>query len=190
MFASGRKVLQVYFLLVREQRQRPGAEQAAEKGWFSSQKPEKHPSGTEDHVDFIAFMYGLKPVPFTGLSFSASCEAPAPSRICCLGRERHYGTIVRPGRVIICKRQGTGNIRTRKGGFVVCHPFHDETVKWVGHPQSVVRPRVEPGQPCICDAGLGLWFPGSPPWRMDREHPDLCLARCGPSALSKKCCPE
>jgi len=50
------------------------AEQAAEKGRFPSQKPEKHTSGAKARVEVIAFMYGLKPVPFTGASFSAACE--------------------------------------------------------------------------------------------------------------------
>jgi hypothetical protein len=46
---------------------------------MQGEKPEKHPSGAKARVDFAGFMYGLKPVPFTEMSFSAACEAPAPS---------------------------------------------------------------------------------------------------------------
>jgi len=47
------------------------AEEAAEKVVFA---PERLPSGAKAHSDFGGLMYGLKPVPFTGASFSAACE--------------------------------------------------------------------------------------------------------------------
>jgi hypothetical protein len=45
------------------------------KAVFQAKSSKRRTSGAKAHVDFIAFMYGLKPVPFTGLSFSAACEA-------------------------------------------------------------------------------------------------------------------
>jgi hypothetical protein len=62
-------------LRVLEEQQRPGPKEAAEKGGMQSKKPEKHPSGAKARVDFAGFMYGLKPVPFTEMSFSAACKA-------------------------------------------------------------------------------------------------------------------
>ncbi len=87
----------------------------------------------------------------------------------------------------MCKRQGTGNIRTRRGGFVVTHPFHDETVKWMGHLRVWSGRGWNPANRVSAMRGEARGFPGFPLWRMDREHPDLCLARCGPFAESKKC---
>jgi hypothetical protein len=52
-----------------------GAEQAAEKGLFSREKPEKHPSGAEARVDFAVLTAQLKPCPFKATSFSAACKA-------------------------------------------------------------------------------------------------------------------
>jgi len=49
-------------------------EEAAEKGQFLSEKPEKRPSGAKARIDFAGLMYGLKPVPFIESSFSASSE--------------------------------------------------------------------------------------------------------------------
>jgi hypothetical protein len=59
---------------------RPGPEEAGEKGEMQGEKPEKHPSGAKARVDFAGFMYGLKPVPFTEMSFSAACEVPGSLR--------------------------------------------------------------------------------------------------------------
>jgi hypothetical protein len=39
------------------------------------EKPEKHPSGAKARIDIAGLMYGLKPVPFTEASVSATCEA-------------------------------------------------------------------------------------------------------------------
>jgi hypothetical protein len=45
---------------------RAGASRAAGKTRILSETPEKHPSGAKARIDFAGFMYGLKPVPFTG----------------------------------------------------------------------------------------------------------------------------
>ena len=56
-----------------------GAKQAAEKGLNLGEMPEERSSGAKARVDSIAFMYGLKPVPFTESSFSADCKARVKS---------------------------------------------------------------------------------------------------------------
>jgi len=45
--------------------------------WISLGESERHTSGAEAHVDIAGQMYGLKPVPFTVSTFSASCT-PCP----------------------------------------------------------------------------------------------------------------
>jgi tRNA (guanine-N1)-methyltransferase len=52
-----------------------GAEEAAEKGWFSGKMPEKHTSGAKAPIDSIGFMPGINPRPTARLSFSAACKA-------------------------------------------------------------------------------------------------------------------
>jgi len=51
-----------------------GAKQAAEKGCPGVEYPESVPRGLKPTLILKLLMYGLKPVPFTVLSFSASCE--------------------------------------------------------------------------------------------------------------------
>ena len=53
-----------------------GALQAAEKGQFSGEQPEKRTSGAKAHVDSIGFLPGINPRPTTRMSFSAACLAP------------------------------------------------------------------------------------------------------------------
>ena len=60
-------------------------------------------------------------------------KASTPSRISMPGFKKHHGLIVRLDGVIICKVQGTGNRRTRGGGFVVSHPFRQEKGERMGH---------------------------------------------------------
>jgi hypothetical protein len=50
-------------------------ESGAGEGGVASGRRDAYPSGAKAPVDFAGFMYGLKPVPFTGLSFSAACKA-------------------------------------------------------------------------------------------------------------------
>jgi hypothetical protein len=61
-----------------------GAKQAAEKGLFPGENPEKRPSGAEAHIDLIVLAARLKSCPVTKpleiaakLSFSAACK-PRP----------------------------------------------------------------------------------------------------------------
>jgi len=56
--------------------QAAGAKQAAEKGRLLGETREDRPSGPKGPADSARFMYGLKPVPFTEMSFSAACESP------------------------------------------------------------------------------------------------------------------
>jgi hypothetical protein len=57
---------------VPEKRQRPGPEQAAEKGQMMSEKPEKRPSGAKALVDLIALAARLKSCPVTKQAFFRS----------------------------------------------------------------------------------------------------------------------
>jgi hypothetical protein len=57
-------------------RQPSGAKQAAEKVNLLGQTCENIPQGLKPSLILLHLMYGLKPVPFTGWSFSAACEAP------------------------------------------------------------------------------------------------------------------
>jgi hypothetical protein len=48
--------------------------EAAEKGWFSGERPEKRPSGAEALADSIGFARGLKPPSPSAWRFSAACK--------------------------------------------------------------------------------------------------------------------
>ena len=52
-----------------------GAKTGCGKGTILGQLPEKHASGPKGPFDFMAVMYGLKPVPFKAMSFSAASKA-------------------------------------------------------------------------------------------------------------------
>jgi hypothetical protein len=52
-----------------------GAEEAAEKGWFTGKKPQEHPSAAKAGVNSAGLLRGLKPPPPSDESFSAACEA-------------------------------------------------------------------------------------------------------------------
>src|SRR6202044_3589057 len=52
--------------------------QAAEKGFVSFERLEKHTSGAEAHVDLIGFMPGINPRPTARTSFSAACQFSRP----------------------------------------------------------------------------------------------------------------
>ena len=49
-----------------------GAKEAAEKGWFSGEMPEKHTSGAKAHADSIGFMPGMNPRPAARQEFFRS----------------------------------------------------------------------------------------------------------------------
>jgi hypothetical protein len=53
--------------------------EAAEKGCFSGETPEKHASGAKARVDSIGLMPGINPRPTARLSFSAACSV-VPSK--------------------------------------------------------------------------------------------------------------
>jgi hypothetical protein len=55
-------------------RRKAGPKQAAEKGCFSGETPEKHASGAKARVDSIGLMPGINPRPTARLGFSAACE--------------------------------------------------------------------------------------------------------------------
>jgi len=61
-----------------EKRPAPGhfdtTKQVAEKLVLWTENGGNIPSGAEAHVDIAGLMYGLKPVPFTVSTFSASCK--------------------------------------------------------------------------------------------------------------------
>jgi hypothetical protein len=63
---------QLLFLQVPEKPQRPGPEQAAEKGQMLNEKPEKRPSGAKAHVYFAVFSARLKSCPVTKQAFFRS----------------------------------------------------------------------------------------------------------------------
>ncbi len=65
------------------------------------------PSGAKAHADITWFMYGLKPVPFIGLSFSAACKARNPSP---------------------CKDNGQGIKPGSAGPILQCILIHDGVV--------------------------------------------------------------
>jgi hypothetical protein len=62
-----------------------GAKQAAGKGLILVRNLEKHASGAKAPADFSVVTYGLKPVPFTGTTFSAGCKAQRPHAVECSG---------------------------------------------------------------------------------------------------------
>ena len=53
-----------------------GERRTAEKGNVLGQSCENIPQGLKPPLTLLQLMYGLKPVPFTGWSFSAACRAP------------------------------------------------------------------------------------------------------------------
>jgi hypothetical protein len=48
--------------------------QAAEKGLFPNNKPDKHTSGAKALIDLIGFMPGINPRHKARMSFSADCK--------------------------------------------------------------------------------------------------------------------